>query len=104
MKIYKYKCTVTVVDMFLKYYYQLNLYCYFKYSRRLKKGIESFLLLAETILFHCCNLLVFLSGYTGHNCETNIDNCFPGACINSTCVDGDDTYSCLCYDGYTGNS
>ena len=36
-------------------------------------------------------------GYTGHNCEANIDHCLSATCPNnSMCVDGIDSYECVC--------
>uniref|UniRef100_A0A1I8G0V6 Delta-like protein n=1 Tax=Macrostomum lignano TaxID=282301 RepID=A0A1I8G0V6_9PLAT len=40
-------------------------------------------------------------GFTGQNCETNIDDCQPNPCKNgATCIDGINSYSCKCYDGF----
>eukprot|EP00058_Branchiostoma_floridae_P000954 XP_002586442.1 hypothetical protein BRAFLDRAFT_247271 [Branchiostoma floridae] len=33
----------------------------------------------------------------------DVDNCTPGACENGgTCIDGIDTFSCLCPPGFKG--
>lgn len=44
-------------------------------------------------------------GYTGKNCQHNIDDCDPNPCKNGgTCKDDVDTYICQCVDGYSGES
>lgn len=36
-------------------------------------------------------------------CETNVDDCHPGACLNGgTCVDGVNEFHCLCSAGFVG--
>ena len=43
------------------------------------------------------------TGFTGSNCEVNIDNCVNATCVtNATCLDGTNTYICMCPPGYTG--
>lgn len=43
------------------------------------------------------------TGYTGEQCETNIDDCVNHPCLHGgTCIDGINSYSCHCslpYDG-----
>lgn len=47
--------------------------------------------------------LSFVSGYTGVNCETDIDDCVGNQCkYNSTCVDLVQGYRCECLPGYSG--
>lgn len=41
-------------------------------------------------------------GWTGPNCNQNVDDCTPDACINGTCIDGVESYSCSCDAGWTG--
>ena len=42
-------------------------------------------------------------GFTGKNCETNINECDPSPCLNGgNCVDGVNDYTCKCAAGYTG--
>lgn len=37
------------------------------------------------------------------NCDVNFDDCIGHSCVNGgTCVDGIDSYSCLCVPGYSG--
>ena len=48
-----------------------------------------------------------LSGFQGHQCEVNLDECAAAAHGNpcqhgGSCVDGIDQYTCSCIDGYTG--
>jgi len=42
-------------------------------------------------------------GFTGTNCEINIDDCTAGPCQNGgTCTDGVQSYTCTCLPGFTG--
>lgn len=42
-------------------------------------------------------------GFTGHNCETNIDECALEGCMNNgTCYDAIAEYRCSCPQGFTG--
>ncbi|XP_046578195.1 protein crumbs homolog 1-like [Haliotis rubra] len=42
-------------------------------------------------------------GFTGVNCDVNIDDCGGNVCANNgTCVDGVESYTCLCTSEYTG--
>ncbi|XP_071080206.1 sushi, von Willebrand factor type A, EGF and pentraxin domain-containing protein 1-like [Haliotis cracherodii] len=42
-------------------------------------------------------------GYTGVNCDANMDDCGGNVCANdATCVDGVASYTCLCTPEYTG--
>ncbi|KAL3875683.1 hypothetical protein ACJMK2_033611, partial [Sinanodonta woodiana] len=44
-------------------------------------------------------------GFTGQNCETNVDNCKdnPDGCLyGGMCNDGDNKYSCSCMNGFSG--
>ncbi|KAK3092603.1 hypothetical protein FSP39_004882 [Pinctada imbricata] len=44
-------------------------------------------------------------GMEGAYCNKSIDDCVPGACMNGgTCIDGDDSYNCLCPPGYFGET
>jgi len=43
------------------------------------------------------------SGFSGNNCQTNIDECEPGPCLNgATCIDGIAKYTCECRPGFEG--
>ena len=45
------------------------------------------------------------AGFTGNDCQTNIDDCASNMChSNNTheCVDGINSYTCVCQPGYTG--
>ncbi|XP_035676272.1 sushi, von Willebrand factor type A, EGF and pentraxin domain-containing protein 1-like [Branchiostoma floridae] len=43
-------------------------------------------------------------GFTGRNCEINIDDCQDNVCDNgATCLDGVRNYTCLCPDGFVGD-
>lgn len=49
------------------------------------------------------NVLYFLSGFRGVNCEVNVDDCPGHKCMNGgTCVDGVNTYNCQCPPEWTG--
>lgn len=53
------------------------------------------------------NISIFMcfSGYTGFNCEQNIDDCVGNRCRNnSTCVDGVEEYKCKCSPHWTGKN
>ena len=40
-------------------------------------------------------------GYTGRNCEVNIDDCVSVTCPNnSVCEDGVNTFECICMPGF----
>jgi hypothetical protein len=44
-------------------------------------------------------------GYTGTNCQTNINECSPNPCQNGgSCTDGVNSYTCNCVGGYTGTN
>ena len=44
-------------------------------------------------------------GFTGSNCEINIDDCDGVTCFNDgTCVDGVDSHTCICAPGFTGQT
>ncbi|XP_070562288.1 uncharacterized protein [Ptychodera flava] len=44
---------------------------------------------------HTCSCI---AGFTGTVCETNIDDCLPGACYGGKCIDGINQYHCDCSD------
>jgi hypothetical protein len=45
-----------------------------------------------------------LPGWTGINCDVNIDDCAGHPCLNGgTCTDGANAYTCACPAGYTGD-
>ena len=33
---------------------------------------------------------------------SEFNNCYPDPCVNGTCKDGHNTYTCSCFDGYKG--
>lgn len=44
-----------------------------------------------------------LAGFTGHHCETDVDDCLVRPCANgATCLDGANRFSCVCPSGYSG--
>ena len=54
----------------------------------------------STSAIWCCNVCVVI-GFTGRDCETNINECMPNPCQHGgNCVDGINNYTCLC--GRTG--
>ena len=45
------------------------------------------------------------SGFSGPNCEENIDDCLPNRCLSfQQCVDGVNSYQCICPVGKTGQT
>ena len=45
-----------------------------------------------------------IKGFSGLNCETNLNDC-RGQCLNgATCIDLIDQYHCACQPGFSGNS
>lgn len=45
---------------------------------------------------------VCASGFTGENCETNIDDCEFHTCKNGICIDAINDYYCACHLGFDG--
>jgi hypothetical protein len=42
-----------------------------------------------------------LAGYSGPNCEVNVDECASGPCLNAgLCIDGVNNYTCRCDNRY----
>jgi len=44
------------------------------------------------------------AGYTGTNCEIEIDECQSNPCAHGQCLDGINSYVCECAPGYTGTN
>lgn len=45
----------------------------------------------------------FFSGFTGQNCEVNLDDCTPSPCpLAATCIDQQNSYYCQCPFNMTG--
>ncbi|XP_068689881.1 uncharacterized protein [Montipora foliosa] len=50
--------------------------------------------------YHCnCQ-----AGFTGHHCDTNVDECSSSPCIHGKCEDGVNRYDCVCSKGYWGTN
>lgn len=48
---------------------------------------------------------VCIPGYSGDDCEINIDDCLSEPCLHGTCKDqGPEIYSCICESGYGGDN
>jgi hypothetical protein len=43
-------------------------------------------------------------GWTGINCQTDIDECASSPCLNGVCLDQVNGYNCSCLPGWTGNN
>lgn len=55
--------------------------------------------LGQSVLCRC------QAGFTGANCQVNIDDCASAPCQNAgTCQDGVNDYTCSCTLGYTGKN
>ena len=48
-------------------------------------------------------LCLCVPGYTGPDCETNIDDCASDPCQSGDCTDGVNEFACRCWDGYEGD-
>ncbi len=50
--------------------------------------------------------LTLLQGFTGDNCEVNVDDCVGIVCDDplKVCMDGVNQHECLCKPGYLGKS
>lgn len=47
-------------------------------------------------------LCACLAGFKGERCEVNVDDCKPNPCRLGRCIDGPDSFSCVCPPGTTG--
>ena len=45
-----------------------------------------------------------LPGFSGDQCQNNINECDSQPCENGQCKDGINDFSCSCYQGYTGKT
>lgn len=58
---------------------------------------------ATVSVCHIAFVSKFISGFEGHNCENNVDDCPGHKCMNGgICVDGVNTYNCQCPPEWTG--
>ncbi len=53
---------------------------------------------------HNQDIILFSQGFTGDNCEVNVDDCVDVVCDDplKICVDGVNQHECLCKPGYQG--
>ncbi|XP_071092386.1 uncharacterized protein [Haliotis cracherodii] len=49
-------------------------------------------------------ICVCRTGYTGHNCETDIDECDATPCEHGNCTDMVGDFHCTCQNGFTGRN
>lgn len=47
-------------------------------------------------------LCVCLDGFKGERCEVDFDDCKPNPCRLGRCIDGPNSFSCICPAGMTG--
>ena len=48
-------------------------------------------------------IYIILDGYTGEECEVEVDECIPDPCLNNgRCVDQLNGYICICSPGFQG--
>lgn len=47
---------------------------------------------------------VCLDGFRGERCEVDVDDCKPNPCRHGRCVDGPNSFSCICPPGMTGRA
>ncbi len=68
------------------------------------KCMEHFLTCGlQTCLLDVKYLFVYFPGFTGTNCEVNIDDCRNHQCQNgATCIDGIEEYTCRCTQHWKG--
>ena len=51
-------------------------------------------------MYHCnCQ-----AGFTGPQCDINVDECSSSPCVHGICEDGINQYDCVCSKGYWGNN
>lgn len=43
-------------------------------------------------------------GFTGKNCEVDVDDCASSPCVNGDCTDGVNQYTCACAPGFEGKN
>lgn len=64
-----------------------------------------------SISYKACSYLVeilfilsfyFFVGFTGTHCETNINDCQSSPCHHGQCIDGTNSFICMCDPGYKG--
>ncbi|WAQ94324.1 NOTCH-like protein [Mya arenaria] len=56
-----------------------------------------------TNIFYVTYVCTCPPGFTGTNCQININECLSNKCAEyATCVDGINNYTCICPPGFTG--
>ena len=51
-----------------------------------------------------CTICMCPTGFTGTQCETNIDDCATNPCVNGNCTDETGGYTCVCDSLWTGTN